>query len=132
LLIKHLDKFYNKADITWVNLAWNTKYSNGEVPHATKDRCSFWWRDVLKLADLFRGIATCKVGNGTTILFWYDVWNDHLLQHRFPKLYSFAKNKNISVAQFMLNNQNENQFHMPLSDQVFQEYHKMQQLIQKM
>jgi hypothetical protein len=35
-----LDKFYNKADIPWVNLIWNTYYSNGEVPHATKDKGS--------------------------------------------------------------------------------------------
>jgi hypothetical protein len=41
LLIKHLDKFYNKADIPWVNLIWNTYYSNGEVPHAIKDKGSF-------------------------------------------------------------------------------------------
>jgi hypothetical protein len=104
LLIKHLDKFYNKADIPWVNLIWNTHYTNGEVPHATKDRGSFWWRDVLKLTDWFIGITKCKVGDRTTVLFWEDVWNDHLLQHRFPMLYSFAKNKSISVAQFLLNN----------------------------
>jgi hypothetical protein len=38
LLLKHLDKFYNKADIPWVNLIWNTYYFNGKVPHATKDK----------------------------------------------------------------------------------------------
>jgi hypothetical protein len=98
LLLKHLDKFYNKADIPWVNLIWNTYYSNGEVPHATKDKGSFWWIDVLKLVDWFRGIAKCKVGNGSLVLFWEDIWNDHLLQQRFPRLYSFAKNKKIFVA----------------------------------
>jgi hypothetical protein len=36
--------------------------------------------------------ATCKVGDGTTVLFWSDVWNDHLLQHSFPRLFSYAKN----------------------------------------
>jgi hypothetical protein len=69
LLLKHLDKFYKKADIPWVNLTWNTYYANGEVPHATKDKSSFWWRDILKLVYIFRGIASCKVGDGTTILF---------------------------------------------------------------
>jgi hypothetical protein len=24
LLLKHLDKFYNRKDIPWVNLIWNT------------------------------------------------------------------------------------------------------------
>jgi hypothetical protein len=30
---------------------------------------SFWWKDLLKLCDLFTGIATCQVGDGTTVLF---------------------------------------------------------------
>jgi hypothetical protein len=80
---------------------------------------------------MFRGIATCKVGDGTTVLFWSDVWNDHLLQHNFPKLFSYAKNKTILVARFLLNNHIEEQFHLPLSDQAFLEYHAMQQLIQQ-
>jgi hypothetical protein len=41
LLLKHLDKFYNKKDIPWVKLIWNTYYANGEIPHATKDKGSF-------------------------------------------------------------------------------------------
>jgi hypothetical protein len=57
LLLKHLDKFYNKADIPWVNLIWNKYYSNGDVAHLTKDKGSFWWRDVLKLAYWYRAIA---------------------------------------------------------------------------
>jgi hypothetical protein len=105
LLLKHMDKFYNKRDISWVNLIWNTHYSNGEVPHATNDRGSFWWKDLLKLCDLFRGIATYQVGDGTTVLFWSDVWNNHLLQQKFPRLYSFTKNKTISVAKFLSDNQ---------------------------
>jgi hypothetical protein len=78
LLLRHLDKFYKKVDIPWVNLIWNTHYANGEVPHATKDKGSFWWRDILKLADIYMGIASCKVGDGTTVVFWSDVWNGHL------------------------------------------------------
>jgi hypothetical protein len=131
LFIKHLDKFYNKRDIPWVNLIWNTYYSNGEVPHASKDEESFWWKDLLKLRDMFRGIATCRVGDGTTVLFWSNVWNGHLLQSKYPRLYSFAKNKQISVAQFLLNNQIEVQFHLILSVQAFQEYQELQQLIQQ-
>jgi hypothetical protein len=69
LLLKYLDKFYNRRDIPWVKLIWNTHYSEGEIPHATKDKGSFWWRDILKLSDEFRGIAKCKIGNGTTVMF---------------------------------------------------------------
>jgi hypothetical protein len=42
-----------------------------------------------------------------------------------------VKNKKNSVAQFLLNNQIEDQFHLPLSVQVFQEYQAMQELIQQ-
>jgi hypothetical protein len=51
LLLKHLDKFYNKRDIPRVNLIWNTYYVNGEIPHVAKDKGSFWWRDIIRLCD---------------------------------------------------------------------------------
>ena len=41
LLLKHLDKFYNKKDIPWVNLIWNAHYPLGQVPHATADKALF-------------------------------------------------------------------------------------------
>jgi hypothetical protein len=129
LLIKHLDKFYNRKDIPWVKLIWSTHYSNGDVPHIAKDIGSFWRRDVLKLVDQFRGIASCKIGDGKTVLFRSDVWNGHMLQQQFPRLYSFAKNKSIFVAQFLQSNQLECQFHLPLPEQAYQEYQHLQQLI---
>jgi hypothetical protein len=60
-----------------------------------------------------------------------DVWNDHLLQNKFPRLFSFSKNKTISVAQFLLNNSMEQQFYLPLSVHAFQEYQNLQELIQQ-
>jgi hypothetical protein len=85
-------------------LIWNNYYSEGAIPHASREKGSFWWRDVLKLVDWLRGIARCRVGDETTVLFWEDIWNDHLLQQEYPRLYSYAKNKQVSVAQFLLNN----------------------------
>ena len=79
LLLKHLDKFYNQKDVPWVKLVWSSYYSNGQIPHASTDKGFFWWRDILKLCDLFRGISSCIVGNGSTVLFWSDVWNNNLL-----------------------------------------------------
>jgi hypothetical protein len=121
-----LDKFYNKRDIPWVNLIWNTYYAEGEVPHASKDKGSFWWRDLLKLCDIYRGIAKCFVGDGTSVLFWSDIWNDLLLQDKFPRLYSFAKNKSISVASILNTAQMEDLFHLPLSTEAWQEYQALQ------
>ena len=58
MLMKHLSKFYNRADVPWVRLIWSKYYTN-RVPHATREMGSFWWKDVLRLNVLFRGIATC-------------------------------------------------------------------------
>jgi hypothetical protein len=87
------------------------------VSHASKDRGSFWWRDLLKLCDTYRGIAKCSIGDGSTILFWSDIWNDLLLQDKFPRLFSFAKDKLISVATFFNTTQMSKLFHIPLSSE---------------
>jgi hypothetical protein len=44
LLLKHLDKFYNRKEIPWVILIWYAHYPNGEVPHASTDRAHFGGR----------------------------------------------------------------------------------------
>jgi hypothetical protein len=40
LLLKFLHKFYNKREIPWIKLIWNTHYGNREILHATKGRGS--------------------------------------------------------------------------------------------
>lgn len=116
LLIRYLDKFYNQRNLPWVNLICNTYYVNGEIPHVSPGVGSFWWKGVLKPCDMFRGIASCTIGNASTILFWCDLWNNNLLQELYPRLFSFANNKNISVSGFLRNNIIQEQFHIPLSE----------------
>jgi hypothetical protein len=41
-LMKNLHKFFNKADLPWVQLLWSKYYSNGKVPDTVK-RGGFWW-----------------------------------------------------------------------------------------
>jgi hypothetical protein len=53
------------------------------------------------------------------------------MEQKIPRLYSYAKNKNISVAHFHQNNQFEQQFHVPLSVKAFQEYQEMHDIIQQ-
>jgi hypothetical protein len=67
--LTHLDKLFNKRNILWVNLIWNTYYSNGDLPQATKAKGSFWWKDLLKLIDTFRSVAQCVVGDGSSVMF---------------------------------------------------------------
>ena len=45
LLMKHLSKFYNKADLPWVRMVW-TRYYTNRVPHAAREVGSFWWKDI--------------------------------------------------------------------------------------
>jgi hypothetical protein len=66
------------------------------------------------------------------MLFWQDIWNNCILQQAFPRLFSYAKNKSISVANFLTNNNIQDQFHIPLSIQAFQEYQQLQVLIQNL
>jgi hypothetical protein len=38
LLLKHLDKFFNKRDLLWVKLIWDKHYRNGKLPSSTTPR----------------------------------------------------------------------------------------------
>jgi hypothetical protein len=67
LLIKKLHKFYNKAEVPWVQLVW--QYYADEVPHVAKLCGSFWWRDIMKLAKKYREICNVTPINGDSILF---------------------------------------------------------------
>ena len=69
LLLKHLDKFYNKVDVPWVQLVWFKYYSN-KVLHASREVGSYWWKDELRLSSLYRTVARCTFDDGYTICFW--------------------------------------------------------------
>jgi hypothetical protein len=116
--MKILDKLYNRKQIPWINLVWNTYYFDDKTPHAFKFMGSFWWRDVLKLCDLFRGISNCKVGDGKNVLFWHDLWNDNIRRNKYPRLFTFAKNQSISVASFLTQENLTDIFHLPLTEQA--------------
>jgi len=68
LLLKHLHKFFNKYDIPWVQLIWNSHYNNETIPVNNRNG-SVWWRDVLKLLDSFKGMASVTIGDGSSSLF---------------------------------------------------------------
>jgi len=73
------------------------------MPQLTKDPSS-GKKDLLKLCDLFGKAATGTGGDGQSVLFWEDTWNNRLLKDFLPRLYSFARNRNISVAKFLQSN----------------------------
>jgi hypothetical protein len=60
LLMKNLDKFFNKKDIPWIHLVWEKHYRNGRLPSTVK-KGSFCWRDTLKLLQPFKDMALVQV-----------------------------------------------------------------------
>ena len=68
LLLKFLHKFFNKLDIPWVNLVWDNHYVD-KIPHAVDTVGSFWWKDLMQLFDIYRGVTRASVGSGGSILF---------------------------------------------------------------
>ena len=97
LLMKQLHKFYCKEDVPWVHLVWSL-YGPG-ASHAQSSRGSLWWRDVFSLVKVYRSITRCTIGNGESTLFWKDFWqSDRLLCDKFPRLYSYAIDEDVTAA----------------------------------
>lgn len=135
LLIKHLDKFYNREDLPWVELIWHAHYVS-KIPHAEGLCGSFWWRDVMKLVDNFREVVSIQPGRGDTFLFWSDKWilagSDQPIKERYPRLYSYALDNNLSAAEvFALHDQDflPSIFHLPLSRLAYEELSQLQFLL---
>ena len=127
LLLKHLHKNFNKEDIPWVQLVW--RYYPEGVPQS-KNLCgSFWWRDIMKLAPIYQGLCTVKIGSGDTALFWMDKWKGEPLQTIFPRLFSFALEDKISVKQMLSSEDRTVLFALPLSQQAFEEFLGLQTLL---
>jgi hypothetical protein len=129
LLLKYIHKFYGREDIPWANLIWTTHYYGGRVPHGSPETCSFWWKDVFRLVDYFRGHVVPWARDGRTILLLHDVWNNISPRFTFPCLFSFARKKDCSIQEFLANMDLEHNFHTPLSPHAAQEYHVFHELV---
>src|ERR1041385_2525180 len=131
LLMKHLHKFYNKEDVPWVSLVWDSYYHE-RVPHVTELCGSFWWKDVAKLMATFVAVSQAKVGLGDSVLLWNDFWvpnTNATLAQKFQRLFSFAKDPFLSVKEAMEVADLTELFNLPLSAQDFQELSKMQLIL---
>jgi hypothetical protein len=125
LLLKHLHKFYNKEDVPLVTLLWKSYYQEN-VPHAMQPVGSFWWRDIFKLTPIFRGIASCQVSNGTTVLFWKDVWMGKIASEQFPRAFSFTHDEDKSVHEFIIAHRLADKFWLHVSSQAMDEIRELQ------
>jgi hypothetical protein len=87
---------------------------------------SFWWRDIFKLTLVFRGIASCQVGDGTTVLFWKDKWMGHIASDQYPRAFSFSLDEDKSVQDFISAPTLADNFWLPVSSQAREEIRELQ------
>jgi hypothetical protein len=71
LLLQNL----HKADIPWVHLVWK-KYYHGFLPSGKK-KGSFWWREILKLLDSFKGMALLSVFRMAQLIFFGKIFGKY-------------------------------------------------------
>lgn len=126
LLLKFLHKFYTRADIPWVKLVWDNYYNNDRLS-GQQNKGYFWWKDVVKLIDKYKGIASISIADGSTVLFWQDLWNGIIPSQAYQKLYSFAQNCNASFKAVLAKPQLIQNFSLPLSTQAYTQFNDLQQ-----
>jgi len=118
LLLKNLHKFFNRADIPWVNLIWESYYNNGSLTGIRK-KGSFWWRDNLKLLDSYKGMAMVHIKDSASCYLWDDLWLNSVPKIQYPELFSFAKKPHITVRGAIDAFGPSALFHLPLSDAAY-------------
>jgi hypothetical protein len=88
---------------------------------------------VLKQVDNFRGVTVVKQGVGDTFLFWSDNWSvngaSSPMMNRFPRLFSFVLDGNLSAARVYAQEDLTLLFHLPLSILAFEEFGQLQELM---
>jgi hypothetical protein len=134
LLMKHLYRFFNHEDTPWVKMMWQAYYQTC-TPQVTGKVDSFWWRDVCKLITKFRGISTCKAGNGEDILFWKDNWREGLLADQYDRLYSFAIDPDVTLGVLLKCTEESDllaHFAIPISEQAYEEMLQLKDIISEL
>jgi hypothetical protein len=128
LLLKHLDKFYRKVDVQWARLIWG-KYYNGIVPHLATEKGSFWWKDILRLNIVYRGIAICSPAKGDSISFWGDLINGNIHSLKFPNLFKFVKDPNLSLSLMRQSHNLSENFRIPMPKNAYNEFLLLQDML---
>lgn len=74
-------------------MVWDKYYTLDRLPVQSSDfRGSFWWKDLLKLLNQFKGLAVVSLQDGKTCTLWHDMWTNGICSQQFPELLSLAKN----------------------------------------
>lgn len=95
LMMKNLHKFFNDFDIP-CSLIWEKLYPKGKLSNFQK-KGGFWWRANLKLFKKIKSLAVIQI-NGQSCLLWEDTWLDMSVKEKFPELFSFAKDRQLTIS----------------------------------
>jgi hypothetical protein len=73
----------------------------------------------------------CQIGAGQTTLIWHDKWYDLILKEKFPHLFSFAKDKMMTVkdARNIAMGNIYDLFNIPLSNIASQQCNEFGQIL---
>jgi len=126
-----MHKFFNRLDIPRVYLVWEVRYSNGR-PLARTCKGSFWLRDIQELLPAFKGMAMAMVNNGSSCFFWLDSWNGFSFSTSMPGLFSFVKDKCITVQQVCQSTSLHDLFHLPLYKEAYQQFTQLLATVQSL
>jgi hypothetical protein len=85
----------------------------------------------MHFAPNFARVSSVKPGLGDTFAFWTDKWrfmdSSEPLSSRFPWLFSFVLDKDLSAAEVYAAPNMSQSFYLPLSAQAYQEFMVVQQ-----
>lgn len=123
--MKNLHKFFNPENIPWLHLIWDNYYSNGRLLGFSQ-RGSFWWKDIVKLLNQDKGLASVTPSDSKTVLLWDDLWLGLVPKLEFPELYSFAKDKTSTLLHASDTQDMFRLFHLPLSTEAYAQLASLQ------
>jgi hypothetical protein len=112
--------------VQWVRLIWQKYYQNA-VPHLAREKGSFWWKDILRLHVLYRGVAICLPSSGDNVAFSDDIINGALQSVTFPNLVVYAKDPKASLWKLRNEGNLINCFNIPMSRAAYKEFLLLQQ-----
>ena len=99
---------------------WDT-YNAAAPPQGSQSCGSFWWRELIKLMPIYRGVTKVLVNDGRTTLFWKDDWNNAIYADKYPRAFSYPNNEDLSVRDFLTATTLHEPFQIPFSMQAHEE-----------
>ena len=81
----------------------------------------------MNLSNTYCGITQVTIGDGSTVLFWKDLWLEQPLEISHPRALLFVKEEDSSVADFLAMTNLQDEFFLPLSLKARDELRELQE-----